>query len=145
MTTETAVPITSAQLEAMFPDVDHGITPQGHRVLVQFPVEVDRVGSILLADDTIDAQKWNRSAAKVIALGGGCYTQYRGAGNEWSTGPFCEPGDFVLVPRSTADRIHIMHPPIGKEVAFALIQDETVLAKTSDPTRIRAYVGGAVA
>ncbi len=56
-------------LAEAFPAVDAGVQPFGSRVLVQIRTPKKKVGSIILAQDTKDTEKWNTQVAKVIAVG----------------------------------------------------------------------------
>ena len=123
-----------------FPAVDAGVQPFGSRVLVQIrtPRRVTR-GGIILSTDTKDTEKWNTQVAKVISLGPLAYKN-RDTQVLWPEGQWCQPGDFVRVPKYGGDRWEI---PITKDdsAMFVIFNDLDVVGKvTGDPLTVKAFI-----
>ena len=122
-----------------FPAVDAGVQPFGSRVLVQIRTPKKKVGSILLVQDTKDTEKWNTQVAKVIAVGSLAYKN-RNTQELWPEGQWCQPGDFVRVPKYGGDRWEI---PLNKDenAMFVIFNDLDVIGKvTGDPLLIKAFI-----
>ena len=123
-----------------FPAVDAGVQPFGSRVLVQIrtPRRVTR-GGIILSTDTKDTEKWNTQVAKVISLGPLAYKN-RDTQVLWPEGQWCQPGDFVRVPKYGGDRWEI---PTTKDdsAMFVIFNDLDVVGKvTGDPLTVKAFI-----
>lgn len=126
-------------LAEAFPAVDAGVQPFGSRVLVQIRTPKKKVGSILLVQDTKDTEKWNTQVAKVIAVGSLAYKN-RNTQEPWPEGQWCQPGDFVRVPKYGGDRWEV---PLNKDenALFVIFNDLDVIGKvTSDPLAIKAFI-----
>ena len=122
-----------------FPAVDAGVQPFGSRVLVQIRTPKKKVGSILLVQDTKDTEKWNTQVAKVIAVGSLAYKN-RNTQELWPEGQWCQPGDFVRVPKYGGDRWEV---PLNKDenAMFVIFNDLDVIGKvTGDPLLIKAFI-----
>lgn len=127
-------------LEEAFPNVDSGTLPLGSRVLVQIrtPKKVSR-GGIIFADETKEAERWNAQIAKVIALGPLAFKS-RESLVTWKEGEWCQPGQFVRVPKYGGDRWEV---PINDDESalFALFDDLNILGLvTTDPLAIKAFI-----
>lgn len=126
-------------LAEAFPAVDAGVQPFGSRVLVQIRTPKKKVGSIILAQDTKDTEKWNTQVAKVIAVGSLAYKN-RNTQEPWPEGQWCQPGDFVRVPKYGGDRWEV---PLDKDetALFVIFNDLDIIGKvTSDPLAIKAFI-----
>jgi co-chaperonin GroES (HSP10) len=126
-------------LAEAFPAVDAGVQPFGSRVLVQIRTPKKKVGSILLVQDTKDTEKWNTQVAKVIAVGSLAYKN-RNTQELWPEGQWCQPGDFVRVPKYGGDRWEV---PLNKDenAMFVIFNDLDVIGKvTGDPLLIKAFI-----
>ncbi len=126
-------------LAEAFPAVDAGVQPFGSRVLVQIRTPKKKVGSILLVQDTKDTEKWNTQVAKVIAVGSLAYKN-RNTQEPWPEGQWCQPGDFVRVPKYGGDRWEV---PLNKDenALFVIFNDLDIIGKvTSDPLAIKAFI-----
>ena len=126
-------------LAEAFPAVDAGVQPFGSRVLVQIRTPKKKVGSILLVQDTKDTEKWNTQVAKVIAVGSLAYKN-RNTQELWPEGQWCQPGDFVRVPKYGGDRWEV---PLNKDenAMFVIFNDLDVIGKvTGDPLAIKAFI-----
>ncbi len=137
---------STAELEAAFPPIDPGIRPFGSRVLVQIrTAKKVTAGGIILTDDAKDTEKWNTQIAKVIAKGPLAFKN-RNTLEDWKEGHWCEPGDFVRVPKYAGDRFGI---PFGDKVdgvqrdeaMFVIFDDLNIIgAVTGDPLGIKAFI-----
>lgn len=126
-------------LAEAFPAVDAGVQPFGSRVLVQIRTPKKKVGSILLVQDTKDTEKWNTQVAKVIAVGSLAYKN-RNTQELWPEGQWCQPGDFVRVPKYGGDRWEV---PLNKDenAMFVIFNDLDVIGKvTGDPLAVKAFI-----
>lgn len=126
-------------LAEAFPAADAGVQPFGSRVLVQIRTPKKKVGSILLVQDTKDTEKWNTQVAKVIAVGSLAYKN-RNTQEPWPEGQWCQPGDFVRVPKYGGDRWEV---PLNKDenAMFVIFNDLDIIGKvTSDPLAIKAFI-----
>ena len=126
-------------LAEAFPAVDAGVQPFGSRVLVQIRTPKKKVGSILLVQDTKDTEKWNTQVAKVVAVGSLAYKN-RNTQELWPDGQWCQPGDFVRVPKYGGDRWEV---PLNKDenAMFVIFNDLDIIGKvTSDPLAIKAFI-----
>lgn len=122
-----------------FPAADAGVQPFGSRVLVQIRTPKKKVGSILLVQDTKDTEKWNTQVAKVIAVGSLAYKN-RNTQEPWPEGQWCQPGDFVRVPKYGGDRWEV---PLNKDenAMFVIFNDLDIIGKvTGDPLAIKAFI-----
>ena len=126
-------------LAEAFPAADAGVQPFGSRVLVQIRTPKKKVGSILLVQDTKDTEKWNTQVAKVVAVGSLAYKN-RNTQELWPEGQWCQPGDFVRVPKYGGDRWEV---PLNKDenAMFVIFNDLDVIGKvTGDPLLIKAFI-----
>lgn len=132
-------PQSAAMIALAFPPVDPEITPLGSRVLVQLrQAKGKSEGGIILPDQTKDSEKWNTQVALVRALGPVAFCS-RTTLDEWPEKKWCEPGDFVRVPKWGGDRFEV---PYGTEKAlFAIFNDLELIGKvTGDPLKIIAFI-----
>ena len=123
-----------------FPAVDAGVQPFGSRVLVQIrtPRRVTR-GGIILSTDTKDTEKWNTQVAKVISLGPLAYKN-RDTQVLWPEGQWCQPGDFVRVPKYGGDRWEV-ELPTGEKALFVIFNDLDIIGRVQgDPLAVRAFI-----
>ena len=126
-------------LAEAFPAVDAGVQPFGSRVLVQIRTPKKKVGSILLVQDTKDTEKWNTQVAKVVAVGSLAYKN-RNTQEPWPEGQWCQPGDFVRVPKYGGDRWEV---PLNKDenAMFVIFNDLDIIGKvTNDPLSVKAFI-----
>jgi len=129
----------SAWAEA-FPDVHPGIQPFGSRVLVQIrtPRRVSR-GGIILSAETQDTEKWNTQVAKVISVGPLAFKN-RDTQKTWPEGEWCEPGDFVRVPKYGGDRWEV---PVNRNdsAMFVIFNDLDIIGRVvGDPLAVKAFI-----
>lgn len=131
------VDLKKALAEA-FPEVDPGLVPLGSRIVVQLRQPKMKAGSIFLADETRDAEKWNTQIALVRVIGPVAFRS-RSDLDHWPEGEWVQPGDFVRVPKYNGDRIEVPYP--GGKALFAVFNDLELIAKvTGNPLDIVGYV-----
>ena len=123
-----------------FPDVHPGIQPFGSRVLVQIrtPRRVSR-GGIILSAETQDTEKWNTQVAKVISVGPLAFKN-RDTQKTWPEGEWCEPGDFVRVPKYGGDRWEV---PVNRNdsAMFVIFNDLDIIGRVvGDPLAVKAFI-----
>lgn len=102
--------------------------PSGYRILCAVPEIDDKYESGLLkADQTKHFEEVLTTVLFVVALGPDCYKDEA----RFPTGPWCKPGDFVLVRPNSGSRL-LIH---GKE--FRIINDDSVEGTVEDPRGIK--------
>jgi len=105
--------------------------PSGYHILCAIPeqekeFEESSIG-LIKADETIRYEEMLTTVLFVVALGPDCYADKE----RYPTGPWCKPGDFILVRPNAGSRI-VIH---GKE--FRMINDDTVEGTVDDPRGIK--------
>lgn len=127
-------------LEEAFPAVDAGVQPFGSRVLVQIRTPKTKVGSIRLPQSTQDTEKWNTQIAKVISTGSLAYRN-RNTQAEWPEGKWCQPGDYVRVPKYGGDRWEVKVEGKEEPALFVIFNDLDIIGKvTGDPLAVKAFI-----
>lgn len=102
-------------------------TPSGYRILCAIPEIEEKFDSgILKAAKTIRDEELLATVLFVVKMGPDCYKDE----SRFPNGPYCKPGDFVLVRPHTGTRVKIH----GR--AFRLINDDSVEAVVDDPRGI---------
>lgn len=102
--------------------------PSGYRILCAVPEIDDKYESGLLkADQTKHFEEVLTTVLFVVALGPDCYKDEA----RFPTGPWCKPGDFILVRPNSGSRL-LIH---GKE--FRIINDDSVEGTVEDPRGIK--------
>ena len=101
--------------------------PSGYRILCAIP-DVDKAfeSGLLKSDETIRHDEILSTVLFVVELGPDCYKDEK----RFPNGPYCQPGDFVLVRPNAGTRL-VIH---GKE--FRIINDDSVEAVVDDPRGI---------
>lgn len=101
----------AADIAWAFPSVDPGAKPLGGRVLVQLRRTKKTVTSagIILVEETKETEKWNNMVAKVIENGPLAFKK-RDSMEPWPEGSWCEPGDYIRVPKWGGDRWEVKVP-----------------------------------
>jgi len=101
--------------------------PVGYKILVALPEVDDKYESGLVkAGTTVHYEEILSTVFFVVALGPDCYTDK----TRYPTGPWCKPGDFVVLRSNSGSRLKIH----GKE--FRMINEDTVDAVVQDPRGI---------
>ena len=134
----------SAELEWAFPSVDPGAKPLGGRILVQLRRTKKKTSGsgIILVEETKETEKWQNMVAKVIYVGPLAF-KHRDTMQSWPEGSWCEPGDFIRVPKWGGDRWEVPVPDQDDEdpALFAVFNDHEMIAKvTGNPLNMRAYL-----
>jgi co-chaperonin GroES (HSP10) len=134
----------SAELEWAFPSVDPGAKPLGGRILVQLRRTKKKTSGsgIILVEETKETEKWQNMVALVIHVGPLAF-KHRDTMQSWPEGSWCEPGDFVRVPKWGGDRWEVPIPSEDKEdpALFAIFNDHEVIAiVTGNPLDMKVYV-----
>lgn len=105
--------------------------PSGYHILCAIPeqekeFEESSIG-LIKADETIRYEEMLTTVLFVVALGPDCYADKE----RYPSGPWCKPGDFILVRPNAGSRL-VIH---GKE--FRMINDDTVEGTVDDPRGIK--------
>ena len=127
-----------------FPKVDPGVKPFGSRVLVQIRAARSvSNGGIILTDSAKDTERDNTQVAMVLAIGPLAYKN-RNTMASWPEGSWCEPGQFVFVPKYGGIRFELKVPAdvesYDDAVQFAIIDDLNVIGAVDDPSAFKAFV-----
>jgi co-chaperonin GroES (HSP10) len=143
MTNEEALK-ESAELAWAFPSVDPGAKPLGGRILVQLRRTKKKTSGsgIILVEETKETEKWQNMVAKVIHVGPLAF-KHRDSMKSWPEGSWCEPGDFIRVPKWGGDRWEVAVPGQDDEdpALFAVFNDHEMIAKvTGNPLNMKAYL-----
>jgi co-chaperonin GroES (HSP10) len=102
--------------------------PSGYRILCAIPeVEETYESGLLKADATMNFEEKLATVLFVVRMGPDCYKDEK----RFTTGPWCKPGDFVIVRPNAGTRL-LIH---GRE--FRMINDDTVEAVVMDPRGIK--------
>lgn len=136
------LPAQSSALEEAFPNIDFGVTPLGSRVLVQIRLPKQKTaGGIILSDYSREAEQDNTQVAKVIAVGPLAFKN-RETMTPWPEGAWCQPGDFVFVPKYAGSRWKRPVPGRKDEkVEFVIFDDLNMVGKVmGDPLAVQAYI-----
>jgi co-chaperonin GroES (HSP10) len=131
-------------LKWAFPAVEPGAAPLGGRVLVQLRRTKQKTSGagIILVEETKETEKWNNMVAKVIEIGPLAF-KHRDTMQPWPEGSWCEPGDYLRVPKWGGDRWEVPVPGEEDEdpALFMILNDHEIIAKvTGDPLAMRAFL-----
>jgi len=134
----------SAELEWAFPSVDPGAKPLGGRILVQLRRTKKKTSGsgIILVEETKETEKWQNMVALVIHVGPLAF-KHRDTMQSWPEGSWCEPGDFIRVPKWGGDRWEVEVPgqPDEDPALFAVFNDHEMIAKViGNPLNMKAYL-----
>jgi len=136
------VAVESAEIAWAFPSVDPGAKPLGGRVLVQLRRTKKTVTSagIILVEETKETEKWNNMVARVIENGPLAFKK-RDTMEAWPEGSWCEPGDYIRVPKWGGDRWEVEVGDDEEKALFMILNDHEIIAKvTGNPLEMRAFV-----
>jgi len=130
-------------MDDAFPNLDPGVLPLGHRVLVQIRTPATKSkGGIIIVADAVDVEKWNTTVAKVRAIGPLAFKK-RDSLEPWPEGAWASVGDYVRVPKFGGDRWAVKIPGKGgdDEALFVIFNDHELIGHvTVDPRTIKAFV-----
>ncbi len=133
---------SAADIAWAFPSVDPGAKPLGGRVLVQLRRTKKTVTSagIILVEETKETEKWNNMVAKVIENGPLAFKK-RDSMEPWPEGSWCDPGDYIRVPKWGGDRWEVEVGDDEEKALFMILNDHEIIAKvTGNPLEMRAFV-----
>lgn len=127
-----------------FPAADAGVQPFGSRVLVQIRTpKTKTAGGLILHSESRDTEKWNTQVARVVSVGPLAFKN-RDTMQSWPEGSWCNPGDFVRVPKYGGDRWEV---PLGmkdgnnESAMFVIFNDLDIIGQvTGDPLAIKAFI-----
>jgi co-chaperonin GroES (HSP10) len=127
-----------------FPAADAGVQPFGSRVLVQIRTpKTKTAGGLILHSESRDTEKWNTQVARVVSVGPLAFKN-RDTMQSWPEGAWCNPGDFVRVPKYGGDRWEV---PLGmkdgnnESAMFVIFNDLDIIGQvTGDPLAIKAFI-----
>lgn len=130
-----------ADIDEAFPPCDPGVMPFGSRVLVQIRTPKSKTkGGIILTSETRETDAWNTQIAKVVAVGELAFKN-RTTMEHWPEGSWCEPGDFVRVPKYGGDRWTVKTASGEDEALLVIFNDLDLVGKvTGDPLTIKAFI-----
>lgn len=128
-------------LEEAFPECDPGVIPFGSRVLVQVRTpKAKTAGGIILTRDVQETELWNTQVAKILAVGDLAFKN-RNTMEPWPEGSWCQPGDFVRVPRYGGDKWTVKTANGEDEAVVVIFNDLDLVGKvTGDPLGIKAFL-----
>ena len=133
---------TEDELNTAFPHCDPGVVPFGSRVLIQVRTpKTKTAGGILLTGETQDTELWNTQVGKVLSTGSLAFKN-RNTMEQWPEGGWCQPGDFVRVPRYGGDRWEVKTGDGDDDKAIVVIfNDLDLIGKvTGDPLAVKAFI-----
>ena len=101
-------------------------SPTGWRIMIlPYKGQGQTEGGIVLTSETRERQQIGTLLGYVLKVGPQAYD-----GERFSTGPWCKPGDWVLIGRYSGSRIQIE----GGEIK--LLNDDEIIATVLDPEAI---------
>jgi co-chaperonin GroES (HSP10) len=107
--------------------------PVGYRILVQ-PIEIaDKIGSVLLADQTVADARHLCYVGRVVKLGATAYKHPKFMEDTW-----CKIGDYVVYGRYAGQEVRLRGR--SKQHSFRFVNDDEIMAIAADPTALVTYV-----
>lgn len=103
------------------------IKPAGWQVLIKIRKAPEKIGGILLPDDTKHAQQFAAVVGEVLELGPLAWADQNRYGEN---GPWASVGDWVIVAKYGGKRFKVN----GEE--YRLINDDEVIGTTENPEEI---------
>lgn len=134
-----------AEMAWAFPSVDPGAKPLGGRILVQLRRAKKKAtkAGIILVTETKETEKWQNMVAKVIEIGPLAFRK-RDTMEPWPEGSWCQPGDYIRVPKWGGDRWEVKVPgedDLEDPALFMILNDHEVIAKvTGNPLDMKAFL-----
>lgn len=123
-----------------FPDVDPGVRPYGHRILVQLKQSARKTeAGLLVGEDATQTDQDNTKVAKVISVGPVAFHN-RETLEPWPEGNWANPGDFVRIPLHTNAQNSWTVPYKNGRISFTIIDDLQLLGEQPDPFYIKAWL-----
>lgn len=142
---ETGKAFDDAEMAWAFPSVDPGAKPLGGRILVQLRRAKKKAtkAGIILVSETKETEKWQNMVARVIEIGPLAFRK-RDTMEPWPEGSWCEPGDYIRVPKWGGDRWEVKVPgedDLEDPALFMILNDHEVIAKvTGNPLEMKAFL-----
>lgn len=142
---ETGKAFDDAEMAWAFPSVDPGAKPLGGRILVQLRRAKRKAtkAGIILVSETKETEKWQNMVARVIEIGPLAFRK-RDTMEPWPEGSWCEPGDYIRVPKWGGDRWEVKVPgedDLEDPALFMILNDHEVIAKvTGNPLEMKAFL-----
>lgn len=136
------------EMRVAFPDVPPSYYPAGKLILCQVrqAKKIKKLASghsLILADETVDNEKFRVQTAIVRAMGPAAFRN-RNTLEPWPEGDWCNVGDFIRVPLYGGDRIAVPYKtPEGTddEVLFVAINDTDVTGVViGDPLAVKTLL-----
>lgn len=126
------------EMRAAFPDVECPFgKPFGFLVCVQLRQPKKKIGSILMADESKDAERYRVQAALVRSVGNAAFHD-RQTGVEWKEGAWFKEGDFIRCPIYGGDRVSVDFGTGDDQVVFVYIREVDAIAPvTGDVLQIK--------
>lgn len=123
-----------------FVDVDPQMEIFGSRVLVQVRTPKRKTkGGIILTDDAKETEQWNTQVGLVRAVGPLAFCN-RETMKPWVEGVWCQPGDFIRMPKYGGDRWQI-NTKDGEPALFVVFNDLDLTGKLlGDPLAVKAFI-----
>lgn len=125
---------------ANFPAIVPKVVPVGARILCQLitPRKTTASGLILI-EETKETERWNNQVARVLAMGPLAFCN-RETSEPWKEGMWCEPGDFVIIPRWGGMRRTVKTKQGEDPVYFVTINDHEVIERVyGNPLELETY------
>lgn len=128
-----------AEVLSYFPEISPGVIPTGARVLCQLMSQKTvSAGGLILVEETKETERWNMQVARVLAVGDLAFCN-RETGAPWREGAWCEPGDFVIIPRWGGQRRTVTGPH-DEKVFFATVNDHEIIEKVfGNPLKLESF------
>ncbi len=132
---------TDAEVLSRFPTANPKVIPTGARVLCQLiSSKPSSKGGIILVEETRETELWNNQVARVLALGPLAFCN-RETGQPWREGIWCEPGDFVIIPRWGGQRRTVTNKDTGDKVYFVTCNDHEIIERVyGSPLDMETYI-----
>ncbi len=129
------------ELQEAYPDIMPPFYPCGMLILCQLIAPKRRTrGGLILADETVDAERFRVQTALVRAMGPAAFRR-RDTGEAWHEGDWCKPGQFIRTPLYGGDRIAVPYGDNKEEALFVTIKDLDVMGiVTGDPLAIKTLI-----
>lgn len=122
-------------VSAFFPEVNCGIVPTGHMVIVQGMTIPKKESGIILLDETTNGMKYDVQIGKIVALGPLAYKNKETL-ESWKEGEWASIGDIVFVPRTG----YRMKKELNDEdYNFIFLSDTDIMAKIEDATGLPMF------
>lgn len=138
--TNNAVNYAYDSLEEAFPACDPNVTPVGSKVMLQIRSPKKKTkGGIIIIDEVRETDHWNTQVAKVLAIGPLAFHN-RDTGKLWPEGAWCQPGDYVRVPKYGGDRWAVPTADGESEAVVVIFNDLDINAKVIDPLAMKAFL-----